>query len=505
MSLDSKKIAKNTFFMYFRMILVMAVSIYTSRVVLDKLGIEDFGLYNAINSVVGLVVFVTNTLNTTTSRFLTFELGRGKMDKMVSMFSTIFIIYSIFSLAMVVILETAGLLYLNQVFVSPIGREVAVNIVYQISILIVVLSFLEVPFSSAIIANEDLNIYAYIGIADVVIKLLIVYLLTISPVDKLVTYAFLMLGAKMLISAAYVITSYLKYCYVGIKRIFDKAIFKDVMGFTSWTLIANISNTITIQGAILLMNLFFAPAIIAAKALSTQVNNALMLFVNNFRTAVNPQIIKSYSAGDVCSHRKLILASTSLYFDMLLILGLPFVFTMNTILGIWLVEVPPYAVEFTQLVIITQFVSMIDNSFYTTFVAAGKLKTLSLIGMVSSVLYFVILYIIYKCGGDVLWVQYLLLITTCIWSFLIKPWLMGKDLGFKVSEIWHCLSGCIMLFAVSLASSWGASLLFGDTLMQQAFLFVVVMLICIIYSVIFMDKEIRNKIINIMNNNYFWH
>lgn len=498
MSLDSKKIAKNTMFMYFRMILVMAVSIYTSRVVLDKLGVDDFGLYNAINSVVGIVVFVTNTLNTTTSRFLTFELGRGRLDKMVSMFSTISIIYVIFSLALVVLLETAGLFYLNNVFVMPYGRETTVNIVYQISILLVVLSFFEVPFSSAIIANEDLNIYAYIGIADVVIKLLIVYLLAISPIDKLVTYAFLMLGAKILISAAYILSSYLKYSYVRIKRIFDKSIFKEVMGFTSWTLVANVSNTITVQGSILLMNLFFAPAIIATKALATQVNNALMLFVNNFRTAVNPQIIKSYSAGDVSSHRKLILASTSLYYDMLLILGLPFVFTMKTVLGIWLVEVPPYAVEFTQLVIITQFISMIDNSFYTTFVAAGKLKALSLIGIVLSVLYFVILYLIYKCGGDVLWVQYLLLISTCIWSFLIKPWLMVKDLGYKVPEIWHCLKGCVLLLAVSFATSWGVSQLFGDSLLQQAMLFVVVMFVTFAYSVAFMDKEIRNKIVNLI-------
>lgn len=498
MSLDSKKIAKNAMFMYFRMILVMAVSIYTSRVVLDKLGIEDFGLYNAINSVVGIVVFLTNTLNTTTSRFLTYELGRGNYYKMVSMFSTISIIYLIFSLVMVVLLETAGLFYLNKVFVSPIGQEVAVNIVYQISILLVVLSFLEVPFSSAIVANEDLNIYAYIGIADVVIRLLVVYLLAICPVDKLVTYALLMLAAKIIISFLYILFSYKKYIYVRIKRIFDKSIFREVMSFTSWTLVANLSNTIIVQGSILLMNLFFAPAIIASKALATQVNNALMLFVNNFRTAVNPQIIKLYSAGDVSSHRKLILVSTSLYYDMLLILGLPFVFTMKTVMGIWLVDVPPYAVEFTQIVIITQLVSMIDNSFYATFVAAGKLKVLSLIGMASSVLFFVILYVVYKCGGNVLWVQYLSLLSACIWSFLIKPWLMVKDLDYKVSEIWHCLKGCIILLPVTFLTSWGVSLLFDDSLLQQAFLFIAVMLICIIYSFVFMDKEIKCKIFNLI-------
>lgn len=496
MPLDSKKIAKNTMFMYFRMILVMAVSIYTSRVVLDKLGVEDFGLYNAINSIVGIVVFVTYTLNTTTSRFLTFELGRGNLGKMVSMFSTISIIYVIFSLVMVVLLETVGLLYLNHVFITPPGREVAVNIVYQISILLVVLSFLEVPFSSAIVAKEDLNIYAYIGIADVVIKLLIVYLLAISPVDKLVIYALLMLAEKILISCAYVLSSYIKYNYVRIKRIFDKSIFKEVMGFTSWTLLANVSNVIVVQGSILLMNLFFAPAVIAAKALSAQINNALMVFVNNFRTAVNPQIIKTYSSGDVRSHRKLIFASTLIYFDMILILGLPFVFTMKTILGIWLVEVPPYAIEFTQLVIITQIISVIDNSFYTTFVAAGKLKLLSLIGLVSSVLYFVTLYIIYKFGGDVLWVQYLLLILSFAWSFFIKPLLMVKELGYRVSDIWHCLNGCILHLAVSLATSWAVSLLFDDGLLQQTLLFVVVMFICVTNSIAFMDKEIRNKFVN---------
>lgn len=500
MSLDSKKIAKNTMFMYFRMVLIMAVSIYTSRVVLDKLGVEDFGLYNAINSVVGIVIFVTSTLNTTTSRFITFELGKGRLEKMVTMFSTICIIYVIFSLAMVLLLETAGLLYLNNVFVIPSGREVDVNMVYQISILLVVLTFLEVPFSSAIVANEDLNIYAYIGIADVVIRLLVVYLLAISPVDKLVTYAFLMLAAKVLIAGAYVLSSYLKYQYVRLTRAFDKSIFKEVMSFTSWTLVANVSNMIMVQGSILLMNLFFAPAIIAAKALATQVNNALMLFVNNFRTAVNPQIIKSYSAGDVDSHRKLILTSTSLYDAMLLILGLPFVFTMKTVLKLWLVEVPPFAVEFTQLVIITQFVSLIDNSFYATFVATGKLKILSLIGMASSVLYFVVLYFIYQCGGDALWVQYLLLIFTCAWSFIIKPLLMVNILAYRFSEIWHCLRGCLLLFVVSFATSWCVSFLFGDSLFQQALLFGIVMLVTLVYSIVLMDKGLKKKLFNLIKN-----
>lgn len=498
MSLDSKRIAKNTMFMYFRMILVMTVSIYTSRVVLDKLGVEDFGLYNAINSVVGIMIFVTNTLNTTTSRFITFELGKGQLDKMMVLFSTICIIYAIFSLTMVVLLESVGLWYLNNVFVIPLGREVDVNIVYQISILLVVLTFLEVPFSSAIVANEDLNIYAYIGVADVVIKLLVVYLLTISPVDKLVTYAFLMLAAKILISVAYTLSSYLKYNYVRIKQIFDTSVFKEVMGFTSWTLLANGSNTIIVQGAILLMNLFFAPAVITAKALATQVNNALMLFINNFRTAVNPQIIKSYSAGDVASHKKLVLVSTSLYYEMLLILGLPFVFTMKTVLGIWLVEVPPFATEFTQLVIITQFISIIDNSFYTTFVAAGKLKGLSLIGIVLSVIYFVVLYIIYKCGGDVLWVQYLLLISTCVWSFIIKPYLMVKYLDYRILDVWRCLRGCLLLLAVSYATSWGLSFLFGDSLFQQTLLFIAIMLVTLAYSIALMDKQLRNKIFNLI-------
>lgn len=494
MSLDSNKIANNTMFMYFRMILVMAISIYTTRVVLEKLGADDFGLYNAINSVVGIVVFVTNTLNSTTSRFITFELGKDKGGNMILMFSSICFIYMLFSIVMILVLESIGLWYINHVFVIPLGMTNDVNIVYQISIAIVVLTFLEIPFRSAIEANEDFKIYAYLGIADVVIQLIVVYLLVISPDDKLVTYAFLMLLAKLLISAAYVFISYIKYNYVRIKKVFDRIIFKEMTKFTSWTLIANLSNTLEVQGSTLLMNLFFAPAIIAAKALANQVISALMIFVNNFRKAVNPQIIKSYAAGDISSHKKLILASTSLYYDMLLILGLPFVFTMGTVLDIWLEEVPPYTVEFTKIGIIVQFVSLIDNSFYSSFVAAGKLKALSLIGIASSVLYFIVLYVIYKNGGNVLWVQYLLLISVGFWSFIIKPMLMVKQLGYATKEIWNCLRGCILLFCASFVTSWCISLLFGDSFLQQAFLFVAVMIVTVFYSIVFMDSHLRIKL-----------
>jgi O-antigen/teichoic acid export membrane protein len=496
--IEKKRIAKNTLYMYFRMILVMLVNIYTSRVVLDKLGVEDYGLYQAVTAAVSVISFITVALNTSTSRFLTFELGRNDFVKLKRLFSTIFYIYIIISIIALIVLETVGLWYMETKFVIPPGREYAVAIVYQLAILMVIQMFMEVPYGSTFVAHERFSFYAYISILDVVLMLGLVYLLSLSTMDKLVFYTILMAIERFIMIAIKVTASMHYYPETHLTKVFDKEVFKSMFGFTSWTLVANVSNTIMVQGSVLLMNLFFSPAMIAAKSLASQINTAISQFVGNFRSAVNPQIIKSYASGEHGDSQALLLQSTVFSFDLMLVMGLPCAFTIKTILSLWLIEVPTYAAEFTQLVILTSIFSVIDSSFYTTFVASGKLKTMSMYGMCSSILYFVILYVIYKSGGNVLWVQYLYIINTLVWSFAIKPYLMCKQMNYKCADISRCLISCLKVFLGAIIPSVLLSRFIGESTGAQIGLFVAVFLISLSSAVIFMEKSVKDKIFQII-------
>lgn len=491
---DSKRLAKNTLFMYVRMILIMVVSIYTSRVVLDKLGMDDYGLYNAVASIVTMIMFLNTTLSTSTSRYLTYDLGRGDFEKLRNTFSTSFYSHLFLAGIIVVVLETVGLWYMGNKFVIPEGREFATQVVFQISILTTVIAVLQVPYTASIMAHENMDVYAYIGIFEVFAKLGVVYLLSISPIDNLIFYAILIAGVHLTITGLYIIISRKKYEETHLVRHFSKETFRGMMGFTGWTAVANLSNTMIVQGATVLLNLFFAPAIIAAKALADQITNAVMQFVNNFRVALNPQIIKSYAAGDIDDFKRWSLRSTVITSDLMLILGLPCIATMKTILNIWLVEVPPLAVEFTQLAIISQIVMSISSSTYIPFVASGKLKLNAIWGTVTGFGYFIVLYVLFKMGTGALWVQWLYIALAFISVFILRPYLLHKEIGFSICEyfssIWECFKPMI---AAGLAT-YALMTFFGDSLWQQVVLLVLVLLMACAFVWLFLEQALKGYI-----------
>ena len=492
---DPKRIAKNTMYMYLRMILVMGVSIYTSRAILDKLGVDDYGLYCAVASVVAVMSFLNTTLNTSTSRFLTFALGSNDTDNQKRTFSTAFYCHLTLAGLIILVMETGGLWYLTHKFVIPEGREEATYIVYQFSTFATAVTVCRVPLTAAITAHEDFNIFAFISILKAVVKLLIVYLLIISPVDRMVFFAFLILVWDIIMAIMWWLICKHKYQEVQLATNFDKKTFLDMMGFTGWTGVANLSNAFITQGSVILLNLFFVPAIIAAKAVAGQVTGYFMVFVNNFRVALNPQIIKSYAAGNYEESKKLTLTSATISFDLMLSLGLPFVFIMDTVLDLWLVEVPPQAVLFTQVAVISAIFNTIPTSTYTPFIASGKQKLNGLWGLVTGGAYFVILYIIYKCGGEAIWVQYLFLVYVLNEFIVLRPYLLSKELGYSKKSIFLCYWDCAKVFFPSLLLSMAINTLFGESLWHQITLFVIVFLICLICSFAFMNKAMRKYII----------
>ena len=413
--------------MYMRMILVMVVSIYTSRVVLDKLGVDDYGLYNAVASIVAMVTFLNATLSTSTSRFLTYSLGKGEYESLKSTFSTSFYIHLMLAGIIILILETIGFWYMASKFVIPEGRELAVYLVFQISIFTTALAVIQVPFTATIMAHENLGVYAYMGIFDVFAKLGIVYLLAISSADRLVLYAFLVATVHLIVFLIYICICWKRYRETHLVRHFSKDTFQGMIGFTGWTFVANLSNTVKVQGSTVLLNLFFVPAIIASKALANQITQAVMQFVDNFRVALNPQIIKSYAAGELEEFQRWSLRSTVIACNLLLILSLPCMVTMKAILNLWLVEVPPMAVEFAQLAIFTQVIESISSSTYIPFVASGKLKLNAIFGVFTGFGYFIILYLVFSIGGGALWAQWLYLILSLFSVFVLRPYLLHRE------------------------------------------------------------------------------
>lgn len=499
---DNKRIAKNTMFLYVRLLFVMGVTLYTSRVVLDKLGVDDFGLYNVVGGIVAMLSFLQGTLSNGTSRFLTYELGANNQAKLKTTFSTAFFTHLIFGLLIILLLETGGLWYIYNKLVVPDVRFTAAVIVFHISVLASLINIMQIPYTALIIAHEEMGIYAYVGIFDAIARLGMVYLLSIAHVDKLILYAVLMAFIHLLVALCYWIFCRRNYVESRLKILYDKSIFKSMLSFSGWNILAHMSETLKLQGYLVLLNLFFQPYVVAAQTIGNQISGAMMQFIGNFRNAINPQIIKYYAAGDYEESKRLMLSTTVLVFDLVLFLCLPTMLVMNQIMKIWLVEVPPYAIVFTQYIIIQRIISTFDASFYTPLMASSNIKTNSIIGGIFGVFTFGGLYFVFKVGGDVMWLQYVGLISIAIYSFWVKPSLLVKEVeGYAFKDFFPCFITCFKVTILSVGLSYGAYLLFGnDRLGAAILLFFFSAFSVALSSYLFLERTMKVKIKNVVKN-----
>lgn len=378
-SQKNKRIAKNTLLLYFRMLLTMAISLYTSRVVLHVLGIEDFGIYNVVGGVVAMFSVISGSLSAAISRFITYELGKGDKEKLVRIFSSSVTIQLGLGLVIIILAEVIGVWFLNEKMSIPENRMYAANWVFQLSILTFVINLISVPYNAAIIAHEKMSAFAYISILEVVAKLIIVYMLLLSPIDKLIFYAILMASVALIIRFVYGF-----YCKRNFEEctyhfILDKELLKKMFGFAGWNFIGASSAVLRDQGGNIVINLFCGPAVNAARGIAYQVNNAISGFVNNFMTALNPQITKSYAAGEKEYMMTLIYQGARLSFYILLILSLPVIVNAHYILTLWLKIVPEHTTLFVQLVLIFAMSESISNPLITAMLATGKIRNYQII------------------------------------------------------------------------------------------------------------------------------
>lgn len=397
-SQNNKRIAKNTLLLYFRMLFMMAVSLYTSRIVLQTLGVEDFGIYNVVGGVVAMFSVISGSLSAAISRFITYELGRGDKDKLIRIFSSSITIQLGLGFIILILAEIIGVWFLNNKMTIPTNRMYSANWVFQLSILTFIINLISVPYNAAIIAHEKMSAFAYISILEVVAKLIIVYMLLWSPFDKLIFYSILMVSVALIIRFVY---GY--YCKRHFEEctyhfIFDKALLKKMFGFAGWNFIGAASSVLRDQGGNIVINLFCGPSVNAARGIAYQVNNAIGGFVGNFMTALNPQITKSYAIGDKEYMMTLIHQGARLSFYILLILSLPVIINAHYILTLWLKIVPEHTTLFVQLVLIFAMSETISNPLITAMLATGNIRNYQIIVGGLQILNLPISYILLRNG-----------------------------------------------------------------------------------------------------------
>lgn len=396
---NNKRIAKNTLLLYVRMLFTMAVSLFTSRVILNTLGVEDYGIYNVVGGIVTMFSVLSGSLSSSISRFITFELGKGNIERLKTIFSTGVNIQLGMSVLIIIIAEAVGIWFLNTKMNIPTDRMVAANWVFQCAILTFVLNLLSVPYNAAIIAHEKMSAFAYISVVEVTLKLIIVYMLSISPFDRLKTYAVLLLcvGAVIRFIYGYYCKRHFEECTYHL--VFDKPVLKEMTGFAGWNFLGNGAYMLNTQGINILMNLYFGVAVNAARGIATQVDAALKQFVNNFTTAVNPQITKSYAQGDLDYMHKLVCRSAKFSAFLMLFFAIPIILETHSILTIWLKTVPEYAAVFLQLIIISSFVdTVLANSLVTSMFATGNIKRYQIIVTTVGCLVFPFSWIAFQLG-----------------------------------------------------------------------------------------------------------
>ena len=376
---NNKRIVKNTLFLYLRMLLVMVVTLYTSRVVLDLLGFIDYGIYNVVGGIVAMLGFMSSTMSNVVQRFLSFEMGKGNKANVNTIFNISLQVHVVIAFIVLFIMEFIGVWYLENYINLPHDRLNAAHWVLQSAIISTFFTIIQIPYNGMIIAKEDMGIYAYISIIEVVLKLCVCIVLFYSNTDKLKLYSVTMMIVTILISLSYCI--YCIYSYAECKLRKEKNLFllKQMACFASWNLIGEISWCFKGQAVNIVLNFFFGPIVNAASAISEQVNAAVSKFVTNFQMAVNPQLIKAYALGDKDRTQSLLCHSIRLSYFLLLSLSLPIILEMTYILNLWLKKVPEYTVVFCQLTLISTLVNTISNPLAQIVKASGNIKNYQLV------------------------------------------------------------------------------------------------------------------------------
>lgn len=428
---NNRTIARNTLMLYGRALLMMLIGLYTSRVILHTLGITDFGIYNAVGGIIGLFGVVTGSLSNATSRFITVAIGKGDQEITNKTFGNIKVIYYALCFVVVLLGETIGLWFLYHKMTIPADRMTAAFWVYQFTIVSAVLSFICVPYNSAIIAHERMSAFAYISLLDAVLKLLICYLLVVIPIDKLIVYSTLIFLVGVLDRVIYAIYCKKKFEEVKAKPRICREQFRAILVMSGWSLGGNLAWVLNTQGVTLVLNMFFGPVVNAARGIAQQVQGVMQQFVTNFQTAINPQITKNYAKRDYLRMHELLNLSTKYSYQLMLLMSIPVIIEAPIILRWWLKIVPDHTIIYLRLSLIGAVLSTVSNPLWVSILATGNLKKYMIYDNTLQLMNVPLCYIAFKfLDAPSEWVYYIMLIIEVI-EIGMRIWIVLPLINLK--------------------------------------------------------------------------
>lgn len=397
---NTRRIAKNTGFLYIRMLLMMGVAFYTSRVVLNALGVEDFGIYNVVGGVVAMFSFLTGTFTGATQRFLNYEMGLGNQKRLNEIFSMSITLNVLIVILIILFSELVGLWLINHKLVIPADRLVAAHWVFQFSLLTMAVTIISTPYNAVIIANERMNVFAYISIAEAMLKLGVAMIIAFCGGDKLIIYGALLLLVALIVRAIYSLYCKKKFQECHYKFYWDRGVFYEMGAFAGWNMYGNFAFVMITQGVNMLLNMFFGPAVNASRAIAVQVQTAIQGFATNFTMAVDPRIVQDYAQGEKEEVFRLVCYSSKFSFFLLLLLASPILLETEALLKIWLGQVPDYSVAFVRLILIQMLIRILQNPLHTLMHATGKMKKYQLIDGTLLLFNIPVSYWLLKEGGE---------------------------------------------------------------------------------------------------------
>lgn len=498
---NNKRLAKNTVVLYLRMFFTMILQLYTSRLVLQALGVEDFGVYNVVGGVVAMLSFVQMSLGNANSRFIAVELGSGNENSLKRLFSCIMSIHWLFAAIIFLLAETIGLWFVMTQLVIPDGRMTAAIWVYQSAILSSIVMIISSPYNGLIIAHERMSAFAVISIFDAVAKFLIALYLFISPFDRLIVYAILHVLIQLIVRIIYTVYCKRKFAESKYQLMWDKDISRKVLSFAGWTLTGNVAVMGYTQGLNILLNLFFGAVVNAARGVSVQVQAAARMFFSGFQTAINPQIMKSYANGDYSRMHKLVLLSSRLSFYMMLAVTIPLCLNTQYVLELWLKDVPDYSVEFVQMMLAVGLINTIQNPTMTALHATGDLKKVQII---ESSLLLSVVPIAYLClkflhiSPVMVFVVYFVVefITQFVRVFLIYPKVKLPVANYFTKVMWPL--SVVTTLSFTTCYFLQTNVCVNDFLSLLLIAATEVLILCVIVFTLGISKEERQYVLNLI-------
>lgn len=489
---DHSRVMRNTALLYFRMALMMCINLYTSRVVLQALGVEDYGVFYVVWGLVYIFGFINDSMTASTQRFLTFELGTGNKQRLHEVFITSVHIHFLISLIVILLSETGGLWFLLEKMVIPEGRQTAALWCYQLSVVTAVAEVMSCPYQSVIIAHEKMSAFAYISIVDAILKLAIVGMILITDYDRLIVYAILYTCEKLLIRFIYNIYCTRHFEESRYRWFHNKSLFKSMSSFAGWSMFGNLAYVLYMQGPNMLLNVFFGPVANAAQAAASQAQNAISQFSRNFQVAINPQITKSYASKQLEEMHLLIFRGSRLTFCLLLMLCLPLTVEAPMVLGLWLKEVPENTAVFLRFLLVILMVQQTASPLITAISATGKIKNYQMItgGLMLTII--PVAYIVLKMGGRP-WSVFAVYLFIAMLTYVTTLRITLPPIKLSLKEYSNnILRPCAVVLTLSLIAPIAMKLVMDSGLLSS-FLNIGITIICtgaFCYT-IGLDKEMR--------------